>query len=127
MFLVAVIEELHREIDRCRVERSRRGFEEFIPIKSCKVAEDAAGEAETDCEDKMNWMSSAQLWSDNYAVNNDHVKNHDEFISEEVVERRHLLKRKRRMYFFARSLKLNHFMLSIAERCRGSWERELGP
>ncbi|WOL07813.1 hypothetical protein Cni_G16562 [Canna indica] len=81
--LCDVIEGLNKEIDRCRGEKSGRVFEEFIPIKSI-VAGGGGVKAETDCEDKMNWMSSVQLWSDTYCENDDDdVKNHDKMNSQE--------------------------------------------
>ncbi|RWW40276.1 hypothetical protein BHE74_00054326, partial [Ensete ventricosum] len=67
---VAVIEGLNKEIQRCRGDRFGRVFEEFIPMKS-KVEEDGRVKAETDCKDKKNWMSSAQLWNDNHSENDD--------------------------------------------------------
>ncbi|URD89650.1 hypothetical protein MUK42_27905 [Musa troglodytarum] len=84
--LSEVIEELRREIDRCHGESFGRVLEEFIPIKS-KVGEDGGIKVESDCKDKMNWMSSVQLWSDNYSENNDD----DKAIAKEkdgVVDRR---------------------------------------
>ncbi|CAD5193964.1 unnamed protein product [Musa acuminata subsp. malaccensis] len=84
--LSEVIEELRREIDRCHGESFGCIVEEFIPIKS-KVGDDGGIKVESDCKDKMNWMSSVQLWSDNYIENNDD----DKAIAKEkdgVVDRR---------------------------------------
>lgn len=77
-----MIEELRREIDRCHGESFGCIVEEFIPIKS-KVGEDGGIKVESDCKDKMNWMSSVQLWSDNYIENNDD----DKAIAKEVKRR----------------------------------------
>ncbi|KAG6494995.1 hypothetical protein ZIOFF_042785 [Zingiber officinale] len=51
-----VIEELKREIDRCRAEGFGRVFQEFMPIKG-KIHESSS-----DFRDKKNWTSSFQLW-----------------------------------------------------------------
>lgn len=51
-----MIEELKREIDRCRAEGFGRVFQEFMPIKG-KINENSS-----DFRDKRNWMSSFQLW-----------------------------------------------------------------
>lgn len=53
---IAVIEELKREIDRCRAEGFGRVFQEFMPIKG-KINENSS-----DFRDKKNWTSSFQLW-----------------------------------------------------------------
>ncbi|CAL9077660.1 transcription factor NIGTH1-like isoform X1 [Musa acuminata AAA Group] len=68
-----VIERLRREIERCRCESFGHVFGEFMPLKS-KVEDDGGVKVETDCRDKMNWMSSVQLWSDNYSENDDEEK-----------------------------------------------------
>ncbi|XP_074568775.1 myb family transcription factor EFM-like [Curcuma longa] len=78
-----VIEGLNREANRCRGEKMGFVFEE---LKNSKVAEDGGEESERDCKDKKNWMSSAQLWSDNYSESNDDFKNHDKMISQEEEE-----------------------------------------
>ncbi|RWW80930.1 hypothetical protein BHE74_00010706 [Ensete ventricosum] len=77
-----VIERLRREIERCRCESFGHVFEEFMPLKS-KVEDDGGVKVETDCRDKMNWMSSVQLWSDNYSENNDE----DKIVSNEVEKK----------------------------------------
>ncbi|CAL9194400.1 unnamed protein product [Musa hybrid cultivar] len=82
LLLSEVIEGLNKEIQRCRGDRFGCVFEEFIPMKS-KVEEDGRVKAETDCKDKKNWMSSAQLWSDNHSDNDDDDKAHANIISEE--------------------------------------------
>ncbi|WOL19561.1 hypothetical protein Cni_G28363 [Canna indica] len=81
--LSEVIKELKREIGRrCFGERFGHGFAEFLPIKS-KVDEDRGAIVASDCKDKMNWMSSVQLWSDNYCENNDDDKKIDKMIFKE--------------------------------------------
>ncbi|CAL9103950.1 unnamed protein product [Musa textilis] len=82
LLLSEVIEGLNKEIQRCRGDRFGRVFEEFIPMKS-KVEEDGRVKAATDCKDKKNWMSSAQLWSDNHSENDDGDQPHANIISEE--------------------------------------------
>ncbi|RWW33606.1 hypothetical protein GW17_00001687 [Ensete ventricosum] len=67
---VAVIEGLKKELERCRGQKLANAFEEFIPIRR-KCEKEAGVKLEADCEDKMNWMSSAQLWSVNSSENND--------------------------------------------------------
>ncbi|CAL9180874.1 unnamed protein product [Musa hybrid cultivar] len=67
--LTDVIEGLEKELEKCRGERCARVFGESIPIKE-KFEEEGREKLEKDCEAKMNWMSSAQLWSDNPNRNN---------------------------------------------------------
>ncbi|WOL15419.1 hypothetical protein Cni_G24200 [Canna indica] len=63
MFLLTdVIDVLKKELDRFRGERFTHSFKEFIPMRSVSEEED---EMKLDCKDKMHWMSSAQLWSNN--------------------------------------------------------------
>ncbi|KAF3781786.1 Two-component response regulator [Nymphaea thermarum] len=53
---------------QCRM--GRPVLEEFIPVKKFSSDEVEKGDGflreEKDCRDKMNWMRSAQLWSDNH-------------------------------------------------------------
>ncbi|XP_031481772.1 myb family transcription factor EFM-like [Nymphaea colorata] len=53
---------------QCRM--GRPVLEEFIPVKKCSSDDEEKGDGflreEKDCRDKMNWMRSAQLWSDNH-------------------------------------------------------------
>ncbi|WOK91662.1 hypothetical protein Cni_G00353 [Canna indica] len=63
LILADVIDGLKKERERCRGEKIVHAFEEFIPIRS--ECEEGGVKQEVDCKDKMNWMSSAQLWSDN--------------------------------------------------------------
>ncbi|XP_074568431.1 transcription factor HHO6-like [Curcuma longa] len=72
LLLTEVIEDLKAEMDRRACERLVRPFEEFIPIRSS--CQEERKDKEPDCKDKMNWMSSAQLWSDNSSE----VKNDDD-------------------------------------------------
>lgn len=65
--VVAAIETVKEEEKQCRslaAAKARPVFEEFMPIKS-KMEEDGGSGVEKDSRDKMSWMSSAQLWSDN--------------------------------------------------------------
>ncbi|URE23240.1 zinc finger protein [Musa troglodytarum] len=70
LLLTDVIEGLKKELERCRGQKLANAFEEFIPIRR-KCEEEAGVKLEADYEDKMNWMSSAQLWSVNSGENND--------------------------------------------------------
>ncbi|KAJ8458858.1 hypothetical protein OPV22_031784 [Ensete ventricosum] len=70
LLLTDVIEGLKKELERCRGQKLANAFEEFIPIRR-KCEKEAGVKLEADCEDKMNWMSSAQLWSVNSSENND--------------------------------------------------------
>lgn len=64
MFLLDdVVGGMKDELEHCRSEK-RHVLEEFMPINS-KLDMDGGVKLEKDCKDKMNWMSSAQLWSDN--------------------------------------------------------------
>ncbi|KAJ8480359.1 hypothetical protein OPV22_024086 [Ensete ventricosum] len=67
--LTDVIEGLEKELEKCRGERCARVFGESILIKE-KFQEEGRVKLEKDCEAKVNWMSSAQLWSDNPNRNN---------------------------------------------------------
>ncbi|XP_042444736.1 transcription factor NIGTH1-like [Zingiber officinale] len=78
LLLTEVIEGLKMEMEQWSRERSERPFEEFIPTRSrCK---EERGEDEADFKDKMNWMSSVQLWSDTSSEekNDDDNKNSTE-------------------------------------------------
>ncbi|XP_073115864.1 myb family transcription factor EFM isoform X2 [Elaeis guineensis] len=64
-----LIQGLKEELEQCRMDgyaMSGNVLEEFMPIKS-KFEEEDRVKFEDDTKDKMNWMSSAQLWSDNYS------------------------------------------------------------
>ncbi|ERN14420.1 myb family transcription factor EFM [Amborella trichopoda] len=63
LLLNDAIDDLKEQARQCRL----RGpvLEEFIPIKKAQEERENEAKAERDCKDKMNWMSSAQLWSDN--------------------------------------------------------------
>ncbi|XP_072951956.1 myb family transcription factor EFM-like [Typha angustifolia] len=72
-----VIEELKEEVKQRRGERfptSGRVIEEFIPIKRKLEEEGGVKKPENDGRDKMNWMSSVQLWTDNYDNSNNEKK-----------------------------------------------------
>uniref|UniRef100_A0A804IYS1 HTH myb-type domain-containing protein n=1 Tax=Musa acuminata subsp. malaccensis TaxID=214687 RepID=A0A804IYS1_MUSAM len=72
---VAVIDGLKKETERCGGGCFGRVLQELLPVES-RVEED--GEVKVD--DKMNWMSSAQLWSDNYGENDISHENHEVMI-----------------------------------------------
>lgn len=72
---VAVIDGLKKETERCGGGCFGRVLRELLPVES-RVEED--GEVKVD--DKMNWMSSAQLWSDNYGENDISHENHEVMI-----------------------------------------------
>ncbi|XP_073005632.1 transcription factor HHO6-like [Typha latifolia] len=56
-----VIDGLREELEQCRSEPY---LEEFVPTMKGKFEEEGGVEAEKDCRDKMEWMSSVQLWTD---------------------------------------------------------------
>ncbi|XP_065004519.1 transcription factor HHO2-like isoform X2 [Musa acuminata AAA Group] len=68
-----VIDGLKKETERCGGGCFGRVLQELLPVES-RVEED--GDVKVD--DKMNWMSSAQLWSDNYGENDISHENHEE-------------------------------------------------
>ncbi|KAJ8513987.1 hypothetical protein OPV22_004421 [Ensete ventricosum] len=69
-----VIDGLKEETERCGGGGCfGRVLEELLPVES-KVEEDGGVKV----EDKMNWMSSAQLWSDNYGENDIGRNNHED-------------------------------------------------
>ncbi|URD97221.1 MYB family transcription factor, partial [Musa troglodytarum] len=68
-----VIDGLKKETERCGGGCFGRVLEEFLPVES-RVEQDGGVQV----DDKMNWMSSAQLWSDNYGENDISPRNHEE-------------------------------------------------
>ncbi|XP_058069299.1 transcription factor HHO2-like [Magnolia sinica] len=70
------IEAMKKEEKQCRSENEndRPILEEFMPVRS-KIGEDGGLKMEKDGGDKMNWMSSAQLWSNNNSPDNDNNHN----------------------------------------------------
>ncbi|THU74977.1 hypothetical protein C4D60_Mb04t39070 [Musa balbisiana] len=68
-----VIDGLKKETERCGGGCFGRVLQELLPVES-RVEED--GEVKVD--DKMNWMSSAQLWSDNYGENDISHEHHED-------------------------------------------------
>nr|XP_010905632.2 transcription factor NIGTH1 [Elaeis guineensis] len=75
-----VIQGLKEELEQCRGDRCARSchvLEEFMPVKS-KFEEEGTVKLEDDTKDKMNWMSSAQLWSDNYSDENKNINTNNE-------------------------------------------------
>ncbi|XP_039139428.1 transcription factor NIGTH1-like [Dioscorea cayenensis subsp. rotundata] len=71
MILVSdVIGGLKEELEQWRGDRyACPVVEEFMPIKRSRLEDEGGMKVEIDCKDKMNWMSSVQLWSDNYCQN----------------------------------------------------------
>lgn len=47
----------------------RPALEEFMPVNAKLEEAEGGVRDEKDFRDKVNWMSSAQLWSDNYSAN----------------------------------------------------------
>ncbi|MQL89376.1 hypothetical protein Taro_021947 [Colocasia esculenta] len=68
----AVIEGLKEELAQCKASEAiaveSPVLEEFMPMKR-KFEEEEGVKPEEDFRDKVNWMSSAQLWSDNHSAN----------------------------------------------------------
>lgn len=61
---------LKEELEQWRGDRyACPVVEEFMPIKRSRLEDEGGMKVEIDCKDKMNWMSSVQLWSDNYCQN----------------------------------------------------------
>lgn len=70
-----VIKGMKIELEKCR-RRNVNGLEGFIPAKSSKSEEEEKHlKFENDRKDKMNWMSSVQLWSDHYSKRDDDDNN----------------------------------------------------
>ncbi|WOL08982.1 Myb family transcription factor EFM [Canna indica] len=67
--LTDVIEGLEKELDQCRSQRCTRVFGQFISFNS-KFEDEGRVRPEKGRVEKMNWMSSAQLWNDNSARKN---------------------------------------------------------
>lgn len=67
-----MIEGLKEELAQCRGGEAAAGgrpvLEEFMPLKR-KFEDEEGVKLEKDFRDKVNWMSSAQLWSDNHSAN----------------------------------------------------------
>ncbi|KAL6494744.1 hypothetical protein OROGR_031544 [Orobanche gracilis] len=65
LLLSDAIVETEDELSQCKKSNSEPVLEEFIPLKKICIDEKVA-ENNISCRDKMNWMSSVQLWnSDN--------------------------------------------------------------
>ncbi|KAA8545903.1 hypothetical protein F0562_020646 [Nyssa sinensis] len=63
---------LKEESTRCRTRNAEPVLEEFIPIKKCcDEGEESSVRKENDSKDKMNWMSSVQLWNSGNNANMD--------------------------------------------------------
>ncbi|RRT61638.1 hypothetical protein B296_00044049 [Ensete ventricosum] len=68
--LTDVIDGLKKELGQRNMgESCARVLREFMPKKS-KFEEQGGVNPEADCKEKRNWMSSAQLWSDNSSRSN---------------------------------------------------------
>lgn len=81
-----VIGAMREDLEQCRRENIQ---EEFLPVKS-KLEEEAGVKLEMDCKDnKMNWMSSAQLWSDNYSNDDNNTKISKKILKETPDESDH--------------------------------------
>lgn len=65
------VEVVEEEKKQCRslAAKVRPVLEEFMPIRS-KLDEEEGMKMEKESGDKMNWMSSAQLWSNNNEISN---------------------------------------------------------
>ncbi|XP_077234144.1 myb family transcription factor EFM-like [Tasmannia lanceolata] len=81
-----VIEVVKEEAMKCRSANARPVLEEFLPIRS-KFEEDGGAKREKDSRDKMNWMSSAQLWSDHSNNYNNNNKTNKKNKSVDVIEK----------------------------------------
>ncbi|XP_068654257.1 myb family transcription factor EFM-like [Aristolochia californica] len=88
MFLLSdAIEALKMEAMQCRSVNARPVLEEFMPVRS-KFEDDGGVKTEKkDSRDKMNWMSSAQLWSDNYNENSNNNNSADNYKKNKIVEK----------------------------------------
>lgn len=89
---VAAIEAVKEEEKKCRslAEKARPVLEDFMmPVKS-KLDGSREVESEKDNRDKMNWMSSVQLWSDTNGNSNKNkpVGDLKEVVESEILERR---------------------------------------
>lgn len=89
---VAAIEAVKEEEKKCRslAEKARPVLEEFMmPVKS-KLDGGRGVESEKDNRDKMNWMSSVQLWSDTDGNSNKTklVGDLKEVMENEILERK---------------------------------------
>lgn len=60
-----MIVHLKEELTRCKKQNVEPVLEEFIPLKKSCDVDDEKDEVvkEKDNRDKMNWMSSVQLWN----------------------------------------------------------------
>ena len=67
VFHCAEIERLKEELAECR--RGGRSEEFIAPVLAKVEDSEAATKDDKDFRDKVNWMSSAQLWSDNHSAN----------------------------------------------------------
>ncbi|KAG9440726.1 hypothetical protein H6P81_020891 [Aristolochia fimbriata] len=86
LLLSDAIEALKTEGMQCRSVDARPVLEEFMPIGS-KFEEDGGVKTEKDSRDKMNWMSSAQLWSDNYNDNSNNNSANNNYKKNKIVEK----------------------------------------
>ncbi|XP_077225054.1 myb family transcription factor EFM-like [Tasmannia lanceolata] len=80
-----VIQVVKEEAVPCRSSNAHPVLEELMPIRS-KLDEDRVIKREKDNSDKMNWMSSAQLWSNNSNNNANNKKNKSVDVIEKAKE-----------------------------------------
>lgn len=117
--VVAAIETVKEEEKQCRSLAAAKAtpvLEEFMPIQS-KIKEDGGSKVEKDCRDKMNWMSSAQLWSDN----NDNINNNNNIKNKSVDDVKEVMKdpipsRKKKKLIFPFNLNLILMILLFLSR-----------
>lgn len=77
LFMAAILV-LKEELEKCRVQNSLPVLEEFIPLKkeidqSEENNNDDDDNNNNECRDKMNWMSSVQLWNNNNTTTNNNA------------------------------------------------------
>lgn len=86
---------LKEELEKCRVQNSLPVLEEFIPLKkeidqSEENNNDDDDNNNNECRDKMNWMSSVQLWNNNNTTTNnnasDQKHNHNKLETKKMEE-----------------------------------------
>lgn len=81
-----MIEGLEKELEQRRGERYLRVLGESIPAKN-NFEEKGTAKLGEDCMRKTNWMSSAQLWGDNYGRINGSDDKIEKIVTMEVDKR----------------------------------------
>ncbi|KAJ6844912.1 myb family transcription factor EFM-like [Iris pallida] len=83
-----VIGAMKEEVEQCRREPMQEFMPMAVPVRGGggvgKLEKEVGVKLEKDCKDKMNWMSSAQLWSNNYSEN-DNVTKISKILQESAV------------------------------------------